>query len=115
ALQRDPAHRYNTAGALAQDVEYYLAGDPITARPPSTIYFLRKRMHKHRVKLAVAWFVLALGGLIGIYKIRLGMSENETVVQKKISDERQEQKQRETMAKEFEAAGKLVKSGDAFF
>jgi formylglycine-generating enzyme required for sulfatase activity len=33
AIARDPAHRYQTAGALAADLQRFLDGRPITARP----------------------------------------------------------------------------------
>jgi serine/threonine protein kinase len=60
ALAHDPKDRYPSAGALAQDIENYLNGEPLTARPPTTAYFLRKRLRKYRVRLAVASSVLAV-------------------------------------------------------
>ncbi len=36
-LEKDPASRYQTAAALAHDLDYYLAGQPIAARPPSWV------------------------------------------------------------------------------
>jgi len=64
ALARDPKDRYPSAGALAGDIENYLTGEPLTARPPTTAYFLRKRLWKYRVPIAIASSVLAL--LIGM-------------------------------------------------
>jgi tetratricopeptide (TPR) repeat protein len=64
ALARDPKDRYASAGALAQDIQNYLAGEPLAARPPTTAYFVRKRLWKHRVPIAIACSVLAL--LIGV-------------------------------------------------
>lgn len=52
ALARDPERRYASAGELATDIENYLRGDPLTAKPPTTIYFLLKRIRKHSVPLA---------------------------------------------------------------
>jgi tetratricopeptide (TPR) repeat protein len=60
ALARDPKDRYPSAGALAQDIQNYLTGEPLIARPPSTAYLLRKRVWKHRVPIAIAFSVLAL-------------------------------------------------------
>ncbi len=34
-LQKDPSHRYPTAGALAEDLDAYLAGRPVSARSTS--------------------------------------------------------------------------------
>jgi len=47
-LEKDTARRYATADALADDLDRYLEGEPITARPASTIYRLRKRAAKRK-------------------------------------------------------------------
>jgi len=57
ALAHKPENRYNTAGDLAEDVSGYLNGEPLTARPPTTMYFLRKRIRKHRTRI-VAWCLI---------------------------------------------------------
>ena len=36
ALEKDPEQRYQSAAAFADDVERYLASQPILAHPPST-------------------------------------------------------------------------------
>lgn len=59
ALARDPAHRYADAGALQRDIERVLDNEPVVARPPSTVYQLRKFVRRHRVACAVAVAVLA--------------------------------------------------------
>ena len=62
ALEKDPSRRYQSAAALAEDVERYLADQPILARPPSAIYQLRKLVSRHRAPFAFAatLFVLLL-------------------------------------------------------
>ena len=42
ALEKDKARRYASAADLAADIQRYLRYEPITARPPSTTYQLRK-------------------------------------------------------------------------
>src|SRR5581483_2738991 len=42
ALEKDRNRRYETANALARDVQRYLADEPVEARPPSATYRLRK-------------------------------------------------------------------------
>ncbi len=61
ALARDPNQRYASAGELANDLDNYLSGDPLTAKKPTTAYFLRKKIRKHRVPLGIA--VAALFGI----------------------------------------------------
>ena len=63
AMEKDPARRYQTANALAADVQRYLDNEPIAARPPSTIYRLSKIMRRH--KLAVVSALFDRGGAAG--------------------------------------------------
>lgn len=68
AIARDPDCRYPTAAALAQDIERWLAGQPVDARPPSTTYILRKLAARNRVPalLAATLFVLSIASTIGL-------------------------------------------------
>jgi tetratricopeptide (TPR) repeat protein len=61
ALEKDRNRRYESASALAADVERYLADEPVEARPQSAGYRLRKYARRHRRLLAVAGlFVVTL-------------------------------------------------------
>ncbi len=60
ALEKDRTRRYDTATALAKDVQRYLAGDAVEACPPSLGYRLRKTVRKHKAALAVAAGFVAL-------------------------------------------------------
>ncbi|HEX4956509.1 MAG TPA: tetratricopeptide repeat protein [Thermoanaerobaculia bacterium] len=59
ALQRDPARRYRSAVAFAEDLERYLDGRPIQARPDSMAYRLRKWIGRHRFAAVAALLVVA--------------------------------------------------------
>jgi serine/threonine-protein kinase len=64
ALQKEPAQRYASVEALAQDLQRYLEGRPIHARPQRTLYRLRKYLGRHRWGVALgALCVLALAAL----------------------------------------------------
>lgn len=78
ALEKDPDRRYNSAGALAADLDNYLNGDPLAARPPSLGYLLRKRAYKFRKPLlaSVGVLLVLLAGS-GAYTYKL---YHETVV-----------------------------------
>ncbi len=67
ALEKDRTRRYHTAGELSADVKRYLDYEPITARPPSTWYHLKKfaRRNKLLVGSTVAIFLVMLAGVIG--------------------------------------------------
>jgi WD40 repeat protein/tetratricopeptide (TPR) repeat protein len=60
-LEKDRTRRYETANALARDIERYLNDEPVEACPPSAGYRLWKFAHKYRRVLATAGaFVLLL-------------------------------------------------------
>jgi serine/threonine protein kinase/heme exporter protein D len=60
ALRREPRHRYIGAGALFDDLERFLQGQPVTARPDDRRYRAGKFVRRHRVGLAVAASLVAL-------------------------------------------------------
>jgi eukaryotic-like serine/threonine-protein kinase len=47
-LEKDRTRRYETASAVALDIQRYLHTEPVLARPPSNIYRLRKLLRRHR-------------------------------------------------------------------
>jgi len=59
ALDKERHRRYETANGLAMDIQRYLAGEPVTAAPPSTLYRFRKFVRRHRVSVAAASLVAA--------------------------------------------------------
>jgi WD40 repeat protein len=67
ALEKDRARRYETANGFAQDIQRYLADEPVLACPPSLRYRLQKflRRNKSLVLTVTAIFVLLCGGIIG--------------------------------------------------
>ena len=48
ALEKDRARRYETAAGLAEDVQRYLADEPVEAGPPRPAYRLRKFVRRNR-------------------------------------------------------------------
>jgi tetratricopeptide (TPR) repeat protein/predicted Ser/Thr protein kinase len=54
ALEKDRSRRYETASALALDVQRHLDERPIAARPPSAAYRTAKYVRRHRVGVAAA-------------------------------------------------------------
>jgi Protein kinase domain len=60
-LEKERSRRYETANALARDLERYLHGDVVEARSPSAGYRVRKFIRKHRVGIST---VLAFVGLL---------------------------------------------------
>ncbi len=48
ALEKEPARRYESAAALAEDIDRYLSSQPINARPPNALYQIRKFARRNR-------------------------------------------------------------------
>jgi tetratricopeptide (TPR) repeat protein/tRNA A-37 threonylcarbamoyl transferase component Bud32 len=53
-LEKDRQRRYETADALARDVERHLADEPVEAGPPSARYRLKKWARRNRITIVVA-------------------------------------------------------------
>jgi serine/threonine protein kinase/Tfp pilus assembly protein PilF len=67
ALEKDRARRYATANGLAMDVERYLWGEAVLARPPSTAYKLQKLFLRNRLlfgSLSAVAAVLVIGFIV---------------------------------------------------
>jgi tetratricopeptide (TPR) repeat protein len=64
AIEKDPNRRYASPGSFVDDIERYLRGEAILARPPSTAYRIAKFAARHRVAVvaALAVAVSLLGG-----------------------------------------------------
>ncbi len=67
AIDRDPNHRYQTAGEMAADLERFVADEPITARRPSIIERANRwrRRNPAVAGLATALFILMTSATIG--------------------------------------------------
>ncbi len=58
-LEKDRTRRYESVGALAAEVQHYLAGEPVEARPPSQTYLWKKRLKRHRAAVIAGMVVTA--------------------------------------------------------
>jgi serine/threonine-protein kinase len=65
AMRKEPARRYPSAAALAEDLNRYLNGQPVQARPDTTTYRFRKFVGRHRLAVGftalVALLILGFG------------------------------------------------------
>jgi serine/threonine-protein kinase len=100
ALKKEPGERYATAAAFADDLDRYLRGDPVVARPDSAGYRLRKFAIKHRLAVgAAAAVVLALAAGLALASWQLQIARAE--------------KKRAEEVKEFVAS--IFRSADPYF
>ncbi len=69
ALAKDPAQRYASAAALAEDLRCYLDGRPIRAQPARLSYRLGKFVRRNRALVAVSATALAAIVAMGGYAL----------------------------------------------
>jgi len=68
-LEKDRAARYATAAALAEDLDRYLAGEPIQARPLPAAARAWRRVVKHRAIVLPTAAALLLGAGFGTWQL----------------------------------------------
>ncbi|MCL4813549.1 MAG: serine/threonine-protein kinase [Vicinamibacteraceae bacterium] len=64
ALEKEKERRYGSAAEFAEDIRRFLRDEPITARPPTTAYQIRKFARRHKALvagIAASIVVLLLG------------------------------------------------------
>jgi tetratricopeptide (TPR) repeat protein/predicted Ser/Thr protein kinase len=66
ALRKEPARRYGSCDALAQDVQRHLDGRPVVARPEGVSYRALKLVRRRKLEtaLAAAVIISLVGGLV---------------------------------------------------
>ena len=69
-LEKDPERRYDSARALAEDLDRFLDGEPIAARPAGLAYRAGKRLRKNRALAVVAAAALVLLAVLGAEVLR---------------------------------------------
>jgi serine/threonine protein kinase len=109
ALEKDRTRRYDTANALANDVQRYLADEMVEARPPSRGYRLQKFVKRNKGQvIAAALGLLALvAGVIGTTWGMLRANEQRQIAE---YNERQALQARQAEAIEKEKALKAAEA-----
>ncbi|MEM0983859.1 MAG: protein kinase [Planctomycetota bacterium] len=72
ALEKDRARRYQSVGALVEDLNRYLTGETVTARPPSRLYRLQKFISRNRGAVGTA-AVVVVAITLGLVGTSLGL------------------------------------------
>jgi serine/threonine protein kinase/tetratricopeptide (TPR) repeat protein len=77
AMHKDPQRRYRSVEALIRDVDHFLGGQPLEARPDTVGYRLGKFVRRNRRSVAAAALVCAaIVGLVIVYTVRLARARN---------------------------------------
>jgi tetratricopeptide (TPR) repeat protein len=82
ALQKDPARRYRSVESLVRDLDHYLRGEPLEARPDTIGYRTGKFVRRNWRALSVtAAVVIAMAALVTTYTLRLQFARNEALAE----------------------------------
>jgi len=87
-LEKDPNRRYSSAKELADDLERYLNGDPIQARPVTITYRIKRKLTKHKFSAVVAGVALLLIlTLVGLWLSSLHTSSRRARIAQELGQE----------------------------
>lgn len=87
-MAKEPSRRYASARALADDLQRFLDGEPISARPASLPYRLGRKFAKHRAVAAVvaAALTVALAAAVTAARTAWVSSRQERIAQELAGD-----------------------------
>jgi serine/threonine protein kinase/Tfp pilus assembly protein PilF len=77
ALEKDRTRRYETASGFAAELQRYLNDEPVSARPPSSLYRFQKLVRRNQTVFVAVGAVLAalvLGFGFSIYELRRALA-----------------------------------------
>jgi eukaryotic-like serine/threonine-protein kinase len=112
ALEKDRTRRYETANALARDIERYLSDEVVEARPPGTIYRLKKFARRHKAQVLAGGLVLLalLAGITGTTFGLIRAEQQRTVAEQQRAEAERQQHRAE--AGEKLAGDRLIQVED---
>jgi eukaryotic-like serine/threonine-protein kinase len=104
-LEKQRERRYETANALARDIQRYLADEAVEARPPSAGYRFQKFVSRNKGQVIAASLVLLtlVAGIIGtsIGLVRADRARNAEATQRKIAvEEKKKAEESEKLARQ---------------
>ncbi len=87
AMHKDPQRRYHTVDALIRDLDHFLNGEPLEARPDTLRYRLGKFVRRNSTSVAATAAIVALAvGLVVFYTVRLSSARNAAIAQAERTD-----------------------------
>src|SRR6266576_1215123 len=82
AMRKEPERRYRTVEALIRDIDHYLGGEPLDARPDTFGYRLSKYVRRNwRPVSAAGAAIIVVIGLVVSYTVRLTTARNAAVAE----------------------------------
>ena len=94
ALEKDRSRRYESASALASDIQRYLDDEPVDAFPPSATYRLRKFASRNTTTIVAAGLVAAaliIGTFVSVWQAREANDARQLADQRFVEADKQRQ------------------------
>ncbi|HXT38683.1 MAG TPA: protein kinase [Candidatus Angelobacter sp.] len=110
ALEKDRTRRFETANGLAMDIQRYLNNEPVTARPPSSMYRFQKLVRRNKTAFA------GVGAVAAALVIGLGLSlylyiRERHARQRAVAAEQEQNRMRQQAEIRGEIGRKLTQAG----
>ena len=93
ALEKERDRRYPTVAAFAADIENYLNHEPVTAKPPSFTYRLKKLAQRHKTGAIASGIVV---GMIALSSVAFAVLWSQSIKMEKLARESAARAQRES-------------------
>ncbi|UQA55542.1 serine/threonine-protein kinase [Polyangium aurulentum] len=77
-LEKEPGRRYESAKALGEDLQRFLDGEPVKARPASLGYVLLKAAKRNKARVALGAALLVTTSVLGALFVRERQARAET-------------------------------------
>jgi len=98
-LEKDPARRYQSAAELADDLERFLAGQPILARRASPFYRFSKLVRRHRAaSLAAALATALVTAALGVSLHAVGEARSRSALARRLAAQVEEREGSDRLA-----------------
>jgi eukaryotic-like serine/threonine-protein kinase len=114
-LEKNRTRRYETANALARDIEHHLNQEPVTAAAPSTLYRAGKFVRRHKAGLAATTalvLLLAAGATVSTWQaVRATRAEREQTRLRKAAETARQQVEARAYASDMSLAAHSADSG----
>ncbi len=82
AMHKEPERRYRSVEALIRDVDHYLNGEPLEARPDALRYRMGKFVGRHRSAVAATALVFAvIVVLVAFFTVRLARARDAALME----------------------------------
>jgi hypothetical protein len=88
-LEKNRSRRYETANALAMDIQRHLNNEPVVARPPSRLYRFQKLVRRNRA-VFIATGAVALALIVGLGAVTWSFMNERSARQRAVAAEQQQ-------------------------